>query len=115
MKICINKLNIAFTLLLFCVATKQLKAQTQPNNLMMTESFKVQLACQTNTCKKNFEGSVYAKGIRNASWDLESKILTVTFDPQKVTLDEIRKKVEQLASETSAADIHIDIHDGKKQ
>lgn len=114
MKISINKLSMAFTLLLFCLFAHQSTAQTQPN-LMMTESFKVQLACETNTCKKNFEGSVYAKGIRNASWDLESKLLTVTFDPQKITLDEIRKRVDQLAVETSAADTHIDAHDSKKQ
>jgi hypothetical protein len=114
MKISINKLNIACTLLLCCLFANKATAQTS-SNLMMTESFKVQLACETNTCKKNFEGSIYAKGIRNASWDLESKVLTITFDPQKVTLDEIRKRVDQLAIETSAADTHIDARDSKKQ
>lgn len=114
MKININKLHFAFTLFLFCLTANGLKAQSQPN-LMMTESFKVQLACETNTCKKNFEGSIYVKGIRNASWDLESKLLTITFDPQKITLDDIRKRVEQLATESSAAMLQLDMHDTKKQ
>jgi periplasmic mercuric ion binding protein len=57
-----------------------------------TESFKVYGNC--GTCKSNIEGSLKKKdGVIKKDWDKDTKILTVTYDPAKINLLQIKQKV----------------------
>ena len=56
-----------------------------------TEMFKVWGNC--DKCKKTIEGSVDMEGIKEKSWNVESTLMTVTFDTTKVSLDEIQQSI----------------------
>jgi periplasmic mercuric ion binding protein len=87
----------AFVATLFC--TTQANAQ-----MIITESFKVSLDCSTDFCKKTLENALYTKGVKNADWDKETKTLTVTYDPKKIGIDDIHKRVDGIVAETATAD-----------
>ena len=57
-----------------------------------TEVFKVFGNC--GMCKTTIESSLKnEKGIQSAIWDKETKMIEVTYDESKITLDEIKKKI----------------------
>jgi periplasmic mercuric ion binding protein len=96
-----RKLQLAFAFAICATA-----AQTASAQIMITESFKVSLDCHTDACKKQMENSLYTKGgVRNAEWDVETKTLTVTYDPKKVSSEDVRKKVDATTTETAVADV----------
>lgn len=61
-------------------------------------TFKVYGNC--SMCKNRIETALKAKGISKANWDVKSKMLTVTYDPHVVTLDEIHKKIAAVGHDT---------------
>ncbi len=63
-----------------------------------TESFKVFGKC--DMCKARIEKTVIAEGATNASWDLKTQILTVTFDPAKTSKDALSKKLASVGHDT---------------
>ena len=56
-----------------------------------TETLKVSGNC--GMCKSRIEKAARLDGVSKASWDSESKILSVTFDAAKTNMDIIAKKV----------------------
>lgn len=56
-----------------------------------TETLKVSGNC--GMCKTRIEKAARLDGVSKASWDSESKILSVTFDAAKTNMDIIAKKV----------------------
>ncbi len=57
-----------------------------------TETFKVFGNC--DMCKETIEGSLKKKeGIISKRWDKNTKLLEVTFDASKITIEQIGKKV----------------------
>jgi copper chaperone CopZ len=81
-----------FAIVMFSVKT--VSAQ-----VMITESFKVSLECNNESCKKQIESGMVKNGAKNADWDNETKTITVTYDPRKVTVEDVRKRVEIIVSE----------------
>jgi periplasmic mercuric ion binding protein len=76
--------------LFFCFFGMVSLAIAQSNS--KTESFKVYGNC--GTCKSNIEGSLKKKdGVIKKDWDKETEILTVTYDPAKINLLQIKQKV----------------------
>jgi copper chaperone CopZ len=67
--------------------------------VMITESFKVILECNNESCKRQIESSMLKNGAKNAEWDTETKTITVTYDPRKVTVEDVRKRIEIVVSE----------------
>ena len=64
------------------------KFQTQSK----TETFKVYGNC--GMCEKTIEGSLKnVKGIDKADWNKETKMMEVTFDPEVISLTEIKQKI----------------------
>lgn len=55
-----------------------------------TDSFKVYGNC--GMCKKRIEKTAKGDGVSAASWDTETKMLTITYDAAKVSNDSIQKK-----------------------
>ena len=45
-------------------------------------------------CKKRIESSIKdVKGVTKATWDVKSKMMKVTFDPHKISLEKIKTTI----------------------
>lgn len=79
------------TALLVAIGTN-LSAQTDSKSHgPKTESFKVWGNC--GMCKNRIETTAKSEGAINATWDAKTKLLTVSFDPLKTSIDGISKKI----------------------
>jgi hypothetical protein len=89
-----RRLKLALVLATAIVSTHNINAQ-----VMITESFKVTLECKNDQCKKQIETSMTKHGAKNAEWDSDTKTITVTYDPRKAAVSDIRKQIEMVISE----------------
>ena len=67
---------------------------SQSKNTLSTDTsitFKVYGACIQ--CKNRIEAAVKEKGVKNASWNIESKILTLTYNPSQSSLEKIQNRI----------------------
>ena len=62
------------------------------------ETIKVWGNC--NTCKAHIEKAAKTEGVSKASWDKDSKLLTLVYDSQKVKGDDIQKKIAAVGYDT---------------
>ncbi|MBK7407551.1 MAG: heavy-metal-associated domain-containing protein [Saprospirales bacterium] len=63
------------------------------------ETFKVWGNC--GMCKTTIETAVKkVDGVKTCKWDAETKMLTVKFDDQKTTLDDIKKSIAAVGYDT---------------
>ena len=63
-----------------------------------TDSFKVQGNC--GMCKKRIEKAAKLEGVTSAIWNVETKIMTVTYDVAKISNDELQKKIAAVGHDT---------------
>ena len=78
--------------LLCCFAFSIAGVFSQEKSTAKTDSFKVFGNCKM--CKATIEGALKKKdGVLSKQWDKNSKMLSVTYDPSKITLQQIGKKV----------------------
>jgi copper chaperone CopZ len=63
-----------------------------------TESFKVWGKCEM--CKSRIESTVKGEGVKNASWDQKTRMLTVTYDPSKTNRDALSEKLASAGHDT---------------
>lgn len=64
-----------------------------------TESFKVYGNCQM--CEKRIEGALKGvKGVEKADWDKDTKMMQVTYDPESISLLEIKQKIANAGHDT---------------
>ena len=78
-------------LLMFVMSTTSLKAQDAT-----TAELKVKTSAVCDMCKTTMEKHMaFEKGVKKSSLDVESKILTVTYNPQKTTPEKIRVAVSK--------------------
>jgi len=69
-----------------------LGAETQAKVIKdTTVYFKVRGACEM--CKERIEETAKIKGVRSASWDVNSKILTLNYTPSNELLPKIHKRI----------------------
>jgi len=79
-------------MLVMTVITTSIFAQSK------TETFKVNGNC--GMCKSRIEKAVKTEGVTKADWDVDSKIMTVSYDTRKTNMDEIQKKVAAAGHDT---------------
>ncbi|HVI49179.1 MAG TPA: cation transporter [Chitinophaga sp.] len=65
-----------------------------------TNTFKVYGSC--NMCKKRIETAAAGEGIAKAEWDLKTNMMTVTYDPAKVTITNIQKRIAAAGHDTES-------------
>lgn len=65
-----------------------------------TESFKVWGNCKK--CEKTIENSVEVDGVISKDWNVDSKLMAVTFDTTKVSLPEIQKLIAKAGYDNDA-------------
>jgi len=54
-------------------------------------SFKVFGACEQ--CKARIEGVVKGRGVKKANWDIDSKMLSLTYNPLQISLEKIQNRI----------------------
>ena len=70
----------------------------QRTNAITSDSFKVFGECAQ--CKQRIEKSLKIKGIENATWNVNTKLLTVSYDSTKIDLDQIHSKIAAVGHDT---------------
>lgn len=61
------------------------------------ETASIQTSAECGACKERLEGMMnYTKGVKFAELDLETKKLTVKFNPKVITLAELKKKIADI-------------------
>ena len=93
-KIAIASLVFATSLTVTTVNAQNDKMKTESAKKSETVTFKVWGNC--GTCKKNIEKSVKVDGVNKAEWNKDTKIMTISFDNSKITLEQIQKKLLRL-------------------
>lgn len=78
-------------------------------SLLCSMKFMAQTTINTSTisvkgncgeCKDRIENAADVKGVKNAIWNEDTKILTVTYDSKKVSLEQIEKAVAKAGHST---------------
>lgn len=73
------------------VETENTGTATEIVDGLTTSTFKVWGNCEM--CKETIEGSLKVDGITKADWNVDSKIITVSYDDKKISLDQIQKNI----------------------
>ena len=84
--------SISLAALLFSINVNAQKADSK------VSSFKVYGNC--DQCKERIEGALKVNGVSKANWDEKTKIATVTYNPAKVKVDDLQKKVAAVGHDT---------------
>lgn len=61
-------------------------------------SFKVYGNCEQ--CKNRIETAVHVKGVNKADWNVDTKILSVTYNPSVISLENIHQKIADAGHDT---------------
>jgi copper chaperone CopZ len=91
------KLFFVITLLIAVGANVSAQTGTKSSG-PKTESFKVWGNC--DMCKTRIEKAVREEGATSAAWDSKTKMVTVTFDPLKTSVDALSKKIAAVGHDT---------------
>jgi hypothetical protein len=65
----------------------------------VTTSFEVMGVC--DMCTKRILGAVDVKGVKNAEYNLSQHLLTITYLPEKISLEQIHYNLNQVGHDTS--------------
>jgi outer membrane receptor for ferrienterochelin and colicin/copper chaperone CopZ len=88
--------------LLVCISVSMLLNTTAKAQLSSKKdsvaSFKVSGVC--DQCKNRIEKSLKIKGIKTAEWDVDTKMLSLVFDPSKITLDKVYTRLADVGHDT---------------
>ncbi len=72
-----------------------------PADQLKTEEFTVYGNC--SMCEKTIEGSLKGvNGIELGDWNKETDIMTVSYDPKVITLDEIKQKIANVGYDSDS-------------
>ncbi len=89
------KISMLLALCYFVFGITGVKAQEATK----TETFKVYGNC--DMCKEHIEGALKKKdGVLKKDWSPKTKMLTVTYDPSKITLTQIKQKIADVGYDT---------------
>jgi periplasmic mercuric ion binding protein len=93
-------IGLFFAIALLTLAGINAPAQTgtKSNVQKKTDTIKVWGNC--DMCKERIESAVKAEGATSAAWDSKTKVLTVSFDPAKTTIDALGKKLASVGHDT---------------
>jgi outer membrane cobalamin receptor/copper chaperone CopZ len=83
-------------LVLFGVRAYAQDIKKMPQNI--TTTFKVFGVCEQ--CKHRIEGALKVRGISAAEWNIETKMLTLSYDASKISIDKIHNKITAAGHDT---------------
>src|SRR5688572_26501426 len=79
----------------FLLSNFKLSAQASKNT---TINFKVQGEC--GQCKQRIETAAKDKGVIAALWNAETKLLTLTYNPSKTTVEKVQERIAAVGHDT---------------
>jgi periplasmic mercuric ion binding protein len=97
-------INIIFSLFIIsifisCITEKDIDTTKTVVVKGITKStFKVWGNC--DMCKKTIENSLINDGIVHANWNAEAKLVEVSYDNKKITIDQIQKNIASVGYDT---------------
>lgn len=98
---------IIFSLL--CLASTALYAQTGKALLNdTTVTFKVFGACEM--CKERIENAVQGKGVNSGVWDVDTKMLTLTYSQSKTNLQKIQNRIVTVGHDVETKKANISVY-----
>ncbi|MEY3367429.1 MAG: hypothetical protein RI973_584 [Bacteroidota bacterium] len=74
----------------------------------VTEKFKVYGNC--GMCKSRIEKALAVKGVRYAAWDQQTKMLTVKFNPELISLQELHQRCADVGHDTELVKAKDDVY-----
>jgi copper chaperone CopZ len=81
--------------LIFCCLTANAQEKKDAKKKKEVVTFVVNMSCEN--CKAKIEKNVsWEKGVKDLRINLEKKTVTVTYDPQKITKEQLKKAIEKL-------------------
>jgi periplasmic mercuric ion binding protein len=92
------KLVLAVVLLTAFGLSTSAQTTTKAPVQAKTESFKVWGKCEM--CKARIEKAVKAEGVLSANWDEKTQLLAVTYDPSKINVESLSKKLASVGHDT---------------
>lgn len=96
-----KKLKALKKIILLLILAAPISINSQ-NKKVEKSSFEVSGNCEM--CKKRIEKSALSlKGVKSASWDIPSNMISILYDPNKVTLQNIHIKIASIGHDTSSA------------
>ncbi len=94
----LSNYKIVFKPFLFlCISLLMVHSSFSQNNFV-TDSLKVFGEC--TQCKSRIEKALKIKGVSSAVWNVRSEILTVSFNPSIISLDDIHSKMAAVGHDT---------------
>lgn len=67
------------------------ETKTLINNGISTSTFKVWGNC--DMCKETIENSLKVDGVQKADWNSDTKLMKISYDAKKISLDQIEKNI----------------------
>lgn len=74
-----------------------------------TVTFKVFGVCEQ--CKNRIENAVNKKGVSSGAWDVDSKMLTLNYDPSKTSLQKIQNRIVAAGHDIENKKANISVYD----
>lgn len=68
--------------------------------MMATEKAEFKVSGNCGMCKTRIEKAAKINGVTSAEWSADTKVLTLQYDPQKVKLDDVHKKIAAAGHDT---------------
>jgi copper chaperone CopZ len=100
-----KKLQLFIAALFVVAATSYTHAQDAKINLSnfepqpITASFKVQGEC--SMCKSRIEGAVKVTGVKSASWNVDTKQMSLAYIPKEISIDKIHTLIAAAGHDTN--------------
>lgn len=76
-----------------------LSINAKAQSTVTTSTVSVKGNCED--CKERIENAADIKGVKKSLWNADKKIITVTYDTKKVTLESIEKAIAKAGYETA--------------
>ena len=83
-------MKILFTICIIALNAINLNAQDKAKSVRTAE-LKIRGNCES--CKKRIENAADIKGVKNASWNEKTQLLTVIYREDKISLETIEKAI----------------------
>ena len=83
--------------LIICILSIIFSIKIQVQSTVITSTVSVKGNC--GECKERIENAADIKGVKTSSWSEKTKILTITFDSKKVTLEQIEQAIANAGHE----------------
>ena len=82
-------------IIMLCLIFSGVTTYSQVNKISSTDTivtFKVFGACEWQ-CKPRIEAASKEKGVKSAVWNVDTKLLSLVYDPSRTTLDKIQNRI----------------------